>query len=70
MVASALLCSYFAGFYEGEGHVSNDISNNNRMRLGIDQNDPTPLGSPLGWDSYEKGPKISSIFKIMHLLHV
>ena len=35
--------AYFAGFYEGEGYVTNDISNNNRMRLGIDQNDPTPL---------------------------
>jgi hypothetical protein len=43
MVVSELLCSYFAGFYEGEGYVSNDKSNNNRMRLGIDQNDPTPL---------------------------
>lgn len=32
-----------AGFYEGEGYVSNDKSNNNRIRLGIDQNDPTPL---------------------------
>ena len=35
--------AYFAGFYEGEGYVSNDKSNNNRIRLGIDQNDPTPL---------------------------
>lgn len=34
---------WMAGFYEGEGYVSNDISNNNRIRLGIDQNDPTPL---------------------------
>ena len=31
---------WMAGFYEGEGYVSNDISNNNRIRLGIDQNDP------------------------------
>ena len=34
---------WMAGFYEGEGYVSNDISNNNRLRLGIDQNDATPL---------------------------
>ena len=37
------ILAYFAGFYEGEGYVSNDKSNNNRIRLGIDQNDPTPL---------------------------
>ena len=35
--------AYFAGFYEGEGYITNDKSNNNRLRLGIDQNDPTPL---------------------------
>ena len=40
---SDVLLAYFAGFYEGEGYVSNDKSNNNRIRLGIDQNDPTPL---------------------------
>jgi hypothetical protein len=34
---------WFCGFYEGEGWVSNDISNNNRMKLGIAQNDITPL---------------------------
>ena len=34
---------WMAGFYEGEGYCVNDISNNNRVRLGIDQNDPTPL---------------------------
>lgn len=34
---------WMAGFYEGEGYVVNDKSNNNRIRLGIDQNDPTPL---------------------------
>ena len=34
---------WMAGFYEGEGYCVNDISNNNRIRLGIDQNDPTPL---------------------------
>lgn len=34
---------WFCGFYEGEGWVSNDISNNNRIRVGIAQNDATPL---------------------------
>ena len=34
---------WFCGFYEGEGWVSNDISNNNRIRLGIAQNDIAPL---------------------------
>jgi hypothetical protein len=34
---------WFAGFYEGEGYVSNDIHNMNRLRLGIAQNDPKPL---------------------------
>ena len=34
---------WFCGFYEGEGWVSNDIGNNNRLRLGIAQNDRTPL---------------------------
>ena len=34
---------WFAGFYEGEGSVSNDIHNRNRIRLSISQNDITPL---------------------------
>ena len=34
---------WFCGFYEGEGSVSNDVSNNNRLRLSIAQNDRTPL---------------------------
>lgn len=34
---------WFAGFYEGEGTISNDISNNNRIRVSISQNDKTPL---------------------------
>lgn len=37
------LIPWFCGFYEGEGWVSNDIGNNNRIRLGIAQNDRTPL---------------------------
>ncbi len=34
---------WMAGFYEGEGSISNDISNNNKLRLSISQNDVTPL---------------------------
>lgn len=34
---------WFCGFYEGEGWISNDITNNNRFHIGIAQNDPTPL---------------------------
>ena len=34
---------WFSGFYEGEGSISNDISNNNKIRLSISQNDPFPL---------------------------
>ena len=34
---------WFAGFYEGEGSISNDINNRNRLRLNISQNDKTPL---------------------------
>jgi hypothetical protein len=34
---------WFAGFYEGEGSVSNDIHNRNKIRLNISQNDKTPL---------------------------
>lgn len=34
---------WFCGFYEGEGSISNDKSNNNRLRLSIAQNDRTPL---------------------------
>jgi hypothetical protein len=38
-----LLIVWFAGFYEGEGSISNDISNRNRIRISISQNDITPL---------------------------
>ena len=34
---------WMTGFYEGEGSISNDISNNNKLRLCISQNDVTPL---------------------------
>ncbi len=35
--------AWFAGFYEGEGCISNDISNNMKYRVSISQNDKTPL---------------------------
>jgi hypothetical protein len=41
--SKAELVRWFCGFYEGEGWVSNDVGNNNRLRLGIAQNDKTPL---------------------------
>lgn len=34
---------WFCGFYEGEGWISNDSSNNNKIRVGMAQNDRTPL---------------------------
>lgn len=34
---------WFCGFYEGEGWISNDTTNNNRFRIGLAQNDITPL---------------------------
>jgi hypothetical protein len=34
---------WFAGFYEGEGSITNDSSNNNRLRICVSQNDITPL---------------------------
>jgi hypothetical protein len=36
-------CIWFTGFYEGEGCITNDISNNNKYRILISQNDPEPL---------------------------
>jgi hypothetical protein len=34
---------WMAGFYEGEGTIANDISNNNKLRMSVAQNDPSPL---------------------------
>jgi hypothetical protein len=42
-VEKSKVVQWFCGFYEGEGCVCNDKSNNNRLRLGIAQNDRTPL---------------------------
>ena len=37
------IVQWFAGFYEGEGSISNDKGNNNRIRVSISQNDRAPL---------------------------
>ena len=34
---------WFCGFYEGEGSISNDKYNYNRVRISVSQNDITPL---------------------------
>ena len=34
---------WFAGFYEGEGSISNDTQNRNRLKISVAQNDRTPL---------------------------
>jgi hypothetical protein len=43
MLKNTELNIWFCGFYEGEGSISNDKSNNNRLKLSISQNDRTPL---------------------------
>ena len=43
MTKTPELVIWFCGFYEGEGCVSNDKSNNNRLKVSISQNDRTPL---------------------------
>ena len=43
MVTKEAVVQWFCGFYEGEGWVCSDKGNNNRLRLGIAQNDKTPL---------------------------
>jgi len=59
---------WFAGFYEGEGSISNDISNRNRIRLSISQNDKTPLelGKKIWGGSICKRIRISQKGKICH----
>jgi hypothetical protein len=37
------IIQWFCGFYEGEGWICSDKGNCNRLRLGIAQNDKTPL---------------------------
>ena len=59
---------WFAGFYEGEGSVSNDIHNRNRIRLSISQNDKTPLevGKKIWGGRIRKRTRISQKGKICH----
>lgn len=40
--------AWFAGFYEGEGWATNDKENRNKCRVGISQNDRTPLDQGQG----------------------
>lgn len=37
------LVIWFAGFYEGEGCIFNDVGNRNKIRVSISQNDKKPL---------------------------
>lgn len=63
------LTIWFAGFYEGEGSISNDISNRNRIRVSISQNDITPLekGKQIwGGNIYERIRKSPSSDKICY----
>ena len=57
-----------AGFYEGEGSISNDISNNYRLRMSISQNDPAPLYlAQQKWGgSVRKRTRVSLKGKICH----
>lgn len=58
---------WFAGFYEGEGCVTNDKSNNNRLRISISQNDITPLNKAVelwGGNIYKRERKSPASDKI------
>ena len=59
---------WFCGFYEGEGSVSNDMSNSNRLRLCIAQNDRTPLDIALKiWGgSVRERTRITPSGKVCH----
>lgn len=59
---------WMAGFYEGEGSVSNDISNNNKLRTSISQNDSTPLikASKIWGGSVRKRTRTTLKGKICH----
>ena len=62
------LIIWFAGFYEGEGSISNDISNRNRLRVSISQNDITPLeiGKSIWGGSIRKRTRITALGKECH----
>lgn len=59
---------WFAGFYEGEGSVSNDSHNRNRVRLSISQNDKTPLeiGKKIWGGAIRKRTRITQKGKFCH----
>lgn len=60
------LTIWFAGFYEGEGSISNDINNRNKLRLSISQNDITPLeeGKKIWGGTIRKRTRVSITGKI------
>jgi hypothetical protein len=59
---------WFCGFYEGEGCVSNDKSNNNRLKLSISQNDRAPLdlGMSIWGGSIRDRTRLSVNNKVCH----
>jgi transcription elongation factor Elf1 len=59
---------WFAGFYEGEGSISNDIQNRNRIVISISQNDVTPLelGKSIWGGSLRQRTRITPSGKICH----
>ena len=59
---------WFCGFYEGEGCVSNDKSNNNRIKLSISQNDRSPLdlGRSIWGGNIRERTRVSSKNKICY----
>ena len=60
---------WFCGFYEGEGCVSNDKSNNNKIKLSISQNDRSPLdlGRSIWGGNIRERTRVSSKNKIIIL---
>lgn len=59
---------WFTGFYEGEGSVSNDIGNRNKIRVSISQNDRTPLDIGKDrWGGYiRKRTRVTPTGKVCH----
>lgn len=59
---------WFTAFYEGEGYICNDKSSQNRIRLGIDQNDDTPLklAQKIWGGSIRKRTRVMPSGKICH----
>jgi uncharacterized Zn-finger protein len=59
---------WFAGFYEGEGSISNDTHNRNRVVVSISQNDVTPLelGKSIWGGCIKKRTRLTLTGKICH----